>query len=596
MSEMTGTYAGNTGKQHHPKEDMAQRALEFAEQLSTAYFEERDLSQLSSYMQPRISWIGSGEDELSRNLEEARQTLENERKEYEGRFILADQALEAIPLSDRFCIVYGKLRAVPENPELSEERLRLSMVLEREADGFKLVHMHFSHADQAQEKGHYFVREKARTETQTLRMELNDREIELANLNKNIPGGSHQCAYDSEITLLSVSDGFLEMFGYSQEEIQTIFDGRFINMIHPDDRTMTLEQIERQLENGRTLELEYRVLRKGREPIWVLDKGKLVDKPNGTSCFYCILLDISKRKQEQEELRLTLERHQIIMNQASDIIFEWDIPQDVLNFSNNWKKRFGYDAIRDRISRRIPDSQNIHKEDMPAFIKIMEDTANGVPYSETEFRIRDMAGNYLWCRIRATALYDTNGKAVKAVGVIVDIDEEKRQRQRLIDRAQRDELTGLYNKATMHSLVTKSLKQPIVSGFRVLMMVDVDHFKEVNDTYGHLCGDRILSSVAQTLVQNVHPRDYVGRIGGDEFLVYLASVKDEEEAKRRADDLFEKIRFIKPEQGAPSITCSIGAVLCCEDNMDYFTLYHWADQALYERKDHGRGGISFYRR
>lgn len=595
MSGIAEKYSGNIREKLHPNNDMVQQALDFAGQLSTVYFEERELSELSSYMQPRISWIGTGEDELSRNLEEARQTLENEGKEYGGRFTLQSQSLEAIPLSDRFCIVYGQVQAIPEDPELSEERLRLSLVLEWESDRFKLVHMHCSHADQAQEKGRYFVRKKARTETQTLRMELNEREIELANLNKNIPGGSHQCAYDPGMTLLSVSDGFLEMFGYTQEEIQTIFDGQFIKMVHPDDRVMLHEQLEEQLENGRALELEYRVLRKDREPIWVLDKGKLVDKPDGTSCFYCILLDISKRKQEQEELRLTLERHQIIMDQATDIIFEWDIPQDVLHFSHNWKKRFGYEAIRDDISRRIPHSENIHKEDMPAFIKIMEDTAKGTPYSETEFRIRDIAGSYMWCRIRATALYNADGKAVKAVGVIVDIDEEKRQKQSLIDRAQRDELTGLYNKVTMHSLVEKSLKKPLVSGFRVLMMVDVDRFKEVNDTYGHLCGDRILSGVAQALVQNTDFNDYVGRIGGDEFLVYLASVKDEEEARRKAEDILGKIEMIRPEQEAPPITCSIGVVLSRRENVDYFTLYHCADQALYDRKDHGRGGISFYK-
>lgn len=581
-------------KGQYSNESIGQRALEFTKQLSAVYFEERGLERLTSYMKPQISWIGTGEGELSHNIGDARQILKNELKEYGGKFTLKDCAFETIPLSETLCIVYGELIAVPDNQEFSEERLRVSLVLEWEEGGFKLVHMHFSHADPAQEKGQYFVRQEARTENQTLRMELNAREKQLANLNQNIPGGSHQCANDPGMTILSMSDGFLEMFGYSQEEIRTIFDGQFLNMIYPDDRTSVMEQMTQQLQNGKNLELEYRVFRNGKPPVWILDKGRLVDLHDGTSCFYCILVDITERKQAQEELRLTLERHQIIMDQATDIIFEWDIPQDVLHFSQNWNKRFGYDAVRENISHRIPHSKNIHEADMPAFIKIMKDTAKGVPYSETEFRIRDIAGTYMWCRIRATVQYDANGNPIKAVGVIVDIDEEKRQKQKLIDRAQRDELTGLYNKKTMQTQVEKSLKKPISEGFRVLLMIDVDYFKDVNDTYGHLCGDRLLSAVAQVLEQNTRPCDYVGRIGGDEFLVYLSSVRDEAEARSKAETLLERLQRITPQADAPPITCSIGVVLCQKDNCDYFTLYQCADQALYHRKHHGRSGISIY--
>lgn len=106
-----------------------------------------------------------------------------------------------------------------------------------------------------------------------------------------------------------------------------------------------------------------------------------------------MLLDITKQKGEREELRLTLERHQIIMDQTTDIIFEWDIAKDAQTFSANWRKKFGYEAIRDSISQRIPMSENIHPNDMPAFIKIMVDSAAGILYSETEFRIRDSYGS-----------------------------------------------------------------------------------------------------------------------------------------------------------------------------------------------------------
>lgn len=429
---------------------------------------------------------------------------------------------------------------------------------------------------------------------QTQRSTLDIRERQLADLARNIPGGAHQCSNDAVLTLLSMSDGFLEMFGYTRTEIDTVFHGQLINMIYPGDRENVIEDVRRQLQAGRSLELEYRVLRKDGPPIWVLDKGRLLEAENGTACFYCLLIEITERKRQEEKLRLALECHQIIMDQVTDIVFEWDIREDSLNFSPNWRKRFGYDAICERISSRIPLSRNIHEEDMPAFIKIMEDTARGVPYSETEFRIMDRRGTYTWSRIRATTQYDADGSPVRAVGVIVDIDREKRQKQKLINRAQHDPLTGLYNKTAINSFVEQHMQQIPLSGIQALMIIDLDHFKQINDRYGHLCGDRVLSNVAETIKNQVRSTDFVGRIGGDEFLVFLPEVTGEQAVRVKAKEILAQLQRITPETGEPSVTCSIGVALCRGGFADYGTLYQCADQALYRRKREGRAGVSFY--
>ncbi|MEG2665366.1 MAG: diguanylate cyclase, partial [Hafnia sp.] len=194
--------------------------------------------------------------------------------------------------------------------------------------------------------------------------------------------------------------------------------------------------------------------------------------------------EITYRKREQEELRLRLEQHQIIMDQTTDIIFEWDIRKDTLNFSQNWRKKFGYEAIASEISGRIPLSDNIHKEDMSAFVKIIKDTAAGVPYSETEFRIKNIKGRYTWCRIRATTQFDDDGRAIKAIGVILDINEETKEKQNLQKLAQRDPLTGIYNKAATNALVARRMGYFDITVLQALLMIDVDYFKSVNDTYG----------------------------------------------------------------------------------------------------------------
>lgn len=577
-----------------------QEALRFSKELISLYYEKRDMSTLADYIADCTSWIGTGEGELCRNSEEAAAALASELLEYGDCFTVTSTDFYFTPLSANGGVVYGTMRATPNDNMLSEENIRLSAVVEDAGDGMNLLHLHFSHADMEQEPGHYFVKKTARTDNQSLRAELNMRERQLANLTKNIPGGAHQCANDPNMTLLSMSDGFLDMFGYTKEEIETQFDGKFINMVYPGDRAEMIKATYAQLENGSDLELEYRVLQKNGQPIWVLDKGRLMDDGNGGKCFYCLLIDITERKRQQEELRLSLERHKVIVDQASDIIFEWDILKDTLDFSPNWKKRFGYDAIDKQISGRILLSQNIHPEDMPAFVKIMKDTAAGAPYSEAEFRIRNLAGKYYWSRIRATTQYNADGCPINAVGVIVDIDEEQKEKQELMQQAHYDVLTGIYNKATINALVEQRLQGKYLSGnglldYHALLIIDVDHFKAVNDTYGHLCGDSVLSDVAAALKGNVRSGDLMGRIGGDEFLVYLPEVTEEASVRHKTEQLMQALSCIRPEASAPPITCSIGVAVLPRSQKDYEMLYQAADSALYSRKNDGRNGFSFYK-
>lgn len=306
--------------------------------------------------------------------------------------------------------------------------------------------------------------------------------------------------------------------------------------------------------------------------------------------------EISVRRQEQEELRLRLEQYQIIMDQTTDILFEWDIRKDKLVFSSNWRKKFGYDPIDSEISGRIPLSQNIHSEDIPAFVKIMKEIAAGVPYSETEFRIKNSKKQYTWCRIRATAQFDDVGNAIKAVGVILDINAEKREKQDLLKMAQRDPLTGIYNKAATNALVSQRMKDLDYTVLQALLIVDIDYFKSVNDTYGHLAGDNVISAVAAQLKSHICDRDVVGRIGGDEFLVYLYDVENEEAAFGKAEKLHTALGMVRPIPEAQTITCSIGVAVFPHGMVEYTELYQFADAALYRCKEQGRNGVSVYKK
>lgn len=582
-------------------ENLKQEALLFIERLQALYFEQRNVSALLPMMTKDTSWIGTGAQELCQNLEQAQTALSLETQEFNGHFTLIKANYDAVCITEKVCVVYGEVTARPDNPAFADLYNRVTAVCVHTGEGMKLLHIHMSHPDTDQEDGRFYItrNEAGHRETLQLRAEKAAQELlrrngELEALTENIPGGVHQCECDEELTFLSMSHSFLTLVGYSQEEIQSRFHNHFAEMIYPDDLSRLQSEMAEQLACGDTLELEYRILRGNGRLLWILDQGKRATLADGSRCFYCILMDITGQKQQREELRLSLERHQIIMDQTTDIIFEWDIAKDELHFSSNWRKKFGYEAISDTISQKIPLSENIHPEDMHAFIKIMVDSAAGAPYSETEFRIRDILGAYKWHRIRATVQYDSAGRPIKAVGVILDIDADKKQKERLLEQAQRDPLTNLYNKAAVRELATRRISESIGDSYQALLIIDIDNFKGVNDIYGHLCGDTLLSDVAGVLKSHFRADDLVGRIGGDEFLVYLPQIAGKKEAAEKIHGLLVMLGMLRPMRDVPPISCSIGVALFPQKGADYFALYKCADTALYKVKGQGKNNFAFY--
>ena len=201
-----------------------------------------------------------------------------------------------------------------------------------------------------------------------------------------------------------------------------------MELVYPPDREKLAKQFKEQRNEGKILQLEYRLVAKDGHTVWVSDHC-LITVENGAEVAYCVILDAARHHQAEEELRLSLERHNIIMEQTNDIIFEWDIRNDELYLSPKWKSQYGYQPITKNVSSEIPRISHIHPDDVPVFQDLMQTMRIGIPYKEAEFRIADGAGVYRWRLVRATAQFDIDNKPFKAVGVIV-ISIHRRQRKR----------------------------------------------------------------------------------------------------------------------------------------------------------------------
>lgn len=412
---------------------------------------------------------------------------------------------------------------------------------------------------------------------------------------QNLQVGVFQYLNDEMFTILYINEGFIHLFGYSQKEIETKFHNHYLEMIHPDDQKQIRQKFIKKILESNTQELEYRVLTKEKRLIWILDKSHLAIDENGQECLESTLIDITQIKQTQEDLRMTMERYQIIINQTNDIIFEANLENDEIKYSSNWEKKFGYTPVSHDSLKTIERASHLYPKDVQPFIDLAKSIVNGLPYGEIDVRIANIEGRYIWCRFRMTAQFNNQGQPIRVVGLIMDIDDEKRRTQELTQRAQQDSLTKLFNKDTAVTKIQNIIKTMQEFEYYALMMLDLDDFKFINDSYGHMFGDVIISQAAQLLKNIFQDTDIVSRFGGDEFLIFIPYNGDDMFLQEKADRIIKNLLQVHLQDNHQLVlTCSIGISRFPADGKSFQDLFKACDLALYYAKRKGKNQYAYY--
>lgn len=576
--------------------DLKKSIVHFFEQLQKYYFIDKNFEALIPLLDDEITVINSNNTKIPIGYDEIKKILFKKKKQQISSFSFTNHHSQTILLSETICMLFGESYITKNNGKgfFQTYKLYFTIVCKAYNDTIKLLHLHFSTLNKVQNRVSFFS--PIYTKNIFLKNQfykniskLNKIKPECEILLSNIPISILRYLPQKDITFLFISDGFLKLTGYTREEIKILFHHNPIEMIVEEDRNYVNSILEECLYSNACFALEFKIYHKSGKILWVFQHGKFIKDSEGTHCIYCILIDITSTKTAQEELRLSQQRYGIIMDQSTEIIFEWNIKKDSLFFSNNWEKKFGYKALTDNVKNRLYHSSNIHPDDI-SLIKSMADKnfMKSRPYSEMELRLKNAAGHYLWCRLKATILFDRDGNPDKAVGVIIDIDKQKKETLKLMEQAQKDSLTGLYNKVTAQTLIEKTLKSSSPNDSHALIIIDIDNFKSVNDSLGHLFGDVVLTDISTSIIKLMGSHDIAGRIGGDEFIVLIKNI-DEKTIKQKAAEISNIYhRTYRGVTKDYAITGSIGISVYPKDGLDFQTLFQNADTALYLAKNQGK--------
>lgn len=313
--------------------------------------------------------------------------------------------------------------------------------------------------------------------------------------------------------------------------------------------------------------------------------------------YTAIIRDASARKQAEEELRESQERFALAAQGANDGLWDWNLKTDEVYYSPRWKAMIGEEA-GDITGEPADWLDRIHPDDLETFCSGMSDHIGGsTAHFEVEYRIRHSGGEHFWMLTRGLAVRDQEGKATRIAGSQTDITSRKQNEWRLLQQALHDPLTGLHNRSYFLSELERVRREAAVEGGRLfgLLFLDLDRFKLVNDSLGHVVGDQLLVKIAEQLRECVRPGDIICRLGGDEFALLVDDLKDAEDATRLARRIQQKLEEpLRVGKQEVFTAVSIGIALSSDGRRTPEEMLRDADTAMYRAKAGGRARYEIF--
>ncbi len=416
----------------------------------------------------------------------------------------------------------------------------------------------------------------------------------------NVPGVVYRAKLDSDWTVEFISDGFVELSGYAADAVIGNRDISYAQIIFVDDREAVEVEVNEALSRDEPYTLEYRIVRKDGEIRWVFERGRLAHLPdsNEEEILEGVILDVTRQKQLSGALAKSEYRYRLLLEHSTEGIFGLDL-DGVTSFINPAAAQMlGYTADEMLGKNNHSFIHHSHEDGTPLteeMCRMMMPARSGKDYHVQNEVLWRKDGSCFPAEYWSTPISEDDA-VIGAVVTFHDISERKQTEEEIQHLAFHDVLTGLPNR----SLFVEELKQALAQFHRygelfALHLLDLDHFKEVNDSLGHPVGDKLLQEVSLRLMEATRETDILARLGGDEFGLIQKNLGDTTDASLLADKIIKALKgSFQIEGNTIQINTSIGIIVPEDRDITLDEMLSNVDVALYKAKEAGRGLFTFF--
>jgi diguanylate cyclase (GGDEF)-like protein/PAS domain S-box-containing protein len=397
--------------------------------------------------------------------------------------------------------------------------------------------------------------------------------------------------WDVQTREMLFSKNWARMLGFEEDEIGIGVED-WVKRVHPEDLPRIFADVQAHLD-GRTPAYinEHRCLSKDGTWKWILDRGMVVSRTADGKPMRMVgtHTDISERKKIEESMQLA----SLVYQNSSEGMTVTDVDGTILNINPAFTEITGYTL--DDVLGKNHEFLNAGRQD-ETFYRTMRQALEATGRWQGEVWNKRKNGEVYVEWLSINTIYNEDGTPHRRVSLFSDITKKKETEELVWKQANFDALTGLPNRRMFLDRLDQEIKKSHRAGQRMaLMLLDLDHFKEINDTLGHDMGDSLLQEAAQRLLNCVRETDTVARLGGDEFTVILGSLHASSDVVRVYQTILQQLAqpFHLGNEVA-YVSVSIGITLYPEDATSMDDLLKNADQAMYEAKSQGRNRYSYF--
>lgn len=424
---------------------------------------------------------------------------------------------------------------------------------------------------------------------------LQESQIRFQKIADNLPGiiYGYRMKLDGSDEFTYISSGFKEVYGIDPEG--ALEDSNIVwRMIHPEDIEFLRSSILESQKSLNTWKIEYRIISQGGELKWMQGRARPTRQDNGETIWDGLIIDISERKKIEAELQASEERYRLLAENMNDLVCLHEVDGTYLYVSPSSETLLGFRS-EEMIGQNPYDF--FHPQDCD---RIREEAHQAVLIGAERpivYRMRKKLGGYIWFETLTKPIMDNNGVVIGLQTTSRDVTQRIEIQKQLQYDACHDNLTGLANRNLLIERLELALKRSkrLQSYKYAVLFLDLDRFKVINDSLGHITGDQLLINIAHKLQSIIRSHDLAARLGGDEFVILLEDIQTFDEPIKVADRILTAIQDPLELEGRSIYTStSIGIVFGGCDYESATHLLRDADTAMYRAKSRGRARYEIF--